>query len=89
MARQYFPEISILVGTVPPLGEPYADPGCSAVLQTLNARIKTMGEEFAVPVIDFHGVLQEADIMTEGAPTLGLFPDQKATRRCTVYMFRP
>ena len=66
-ARQSFPDVSIIVGTIPPLGYPYAAVGCTSVLKTLNARIKTMGADLNVPVVDFNAALQEADIRTEGA----------------------
>lgn len=66
-AQQSFPEVSIVVGTIPPLGVPYVGAGCSMVLDALNSRIRAMSADLNVPVVDFNAAMQAADIKSDGS----------------------
>jgi len=66
-AQDLFPQVSLVVGTIPPLGAPYNSAGCATVVNTLNGEIKTMAAASKVPVADFNSALSTADISTTGA----------------------
>lgn len=66
-AQELFPKVSLVVGTIPPLGAPYNTTACAAVVNTLNAEIKTMAAASKVPVADFNAAFPTADVTTTGA----------------------
>jgi hypothetical protein len=62
-AQNLFPKVSLVVGTIPPLGSNHGA-GCAAVVTSLNAEIKAMATKYKVPVVDFNAVLQVSNIST-------------------------
>jgi len=71
-AQDLFPKVSLVVGTIPPLGSNHGA-GCAAVVTSLNAEIKAMATKYKVPVVDFNAVLQVSDILTTDASE-GILP---------------
>jgi hypothetical protein len=66
-AEELFPGVSLVVSTIPPLGAPYASTGCTAVLNTLNTRIRSMAAAYEITVADFYAAVPASDIMASGA----------------------
>lgn len=65
-AKQLFPQVSMVAGTIPPLAAPYNTTGCTAVLNTVNSEIKTAAAASNVPLIDFNSAVPLSDITTTG-----------------------
>jgi hypothetical protein len=65
-AQQFYPTVSLVVGTIPPLGANFSS-DCVAVVSTLNAEIKTMAAADSILVADFNASLSASDISTTGA----------------------
>jgi len=66
-AKQFYSKVSLVVGTIPPLGAPYNTAGCVAVVNTLNGELKTMATANNVPLADFNAALSASDITATGA----------------------
>jgi hypothetical protein len=72
-AQNFYPGVSLVVGTIPPLGA-NLNSGCATVVSTLNTEIKTMAVADGVLVADFNASLSASDISTT-EPYEGIVPN--------------
>ena len=75
-----WPKDSVFVGTLPPLGRGTnggtISASCAAVVNVLNAEIKTMAAQNNIPLVDFGAAMQTSDITMTGPVTqVGIVPN--------------
>lgn len=78
-AQDFYPQVSLVIGTIPPLGakSPLGtsfSSACSSIVETLNTEIKAMAAKYGVPVVDFNSALSQSDISTTG-DYIGIVPN--------------